>query len=188
MELKKREEIVKALECCQNHEGDNCHICPYHYTSDGFNHNCKEDMCTYAFALINELTVERDELKQHNDYLKVLIDNAFVKKLQDCNEISATKAVAEAEMWRRIALREKELIEENERLRDALNRTEKALIVLDKAHNELFTDTFRIEAEAKADTVRKMQEKIKAKSEYGTINISPWQLDQIAKELLEENK
>lgn len=44
------------------------------------------------------------------------------------------------------------------------------------------------EAEIKADTVRKMQEKIRAKSEYGTINISPWQLDQIAKEMLEENK
>lgn len=39
----------------------------------------------------------------------------------------------------------------------------------------------------KDDTVRKMQEKIRAKSEYGTINISPWQLDQIAKEVLEEN-
>lgn len=37
------------------------------------------------------------------------------------------------------------------------------------------------------DTVRKMQEKIRTKSEYGTINISPWQLDQIAKEMLEEN-
>jgi tellurite resistance-related uncharacterized protein len=40
----------------------------------------------------------------------------------------------------------------------------------------------------KADTVQKMQEKIKSKSEYGTINISSWQLEQIAKEVLEENK
>lgn len=40
----------------------------------------------------------------------------------------------------------------------------------------------------KADTVREIQEKIRAKSEYGTINISLWQLDQIAKEVLEENK
>ena len=38
----------------------------------------------------------------------------------------------------------------------------------------------------KADAVRKMQEKIRAKSEYGTINMSPWQLDQIAKEMLED--
>lgn len=43
-------------------------------------------------------------------------------------------------------------------------------------------------AEIKTDTVRKMQEKIRAKSEYGTINISTWQLDQIVKEMLEENK
>jgi hypothetical protein len=42
------------------------------------------------------------------------------------------------------------------------------------------------EAEIKAETVRKMQEKIRAKSEYGTINMSPWQLDQIAKEVLED--
>lgn len=35
-----------------------------------------------------------------------------------------------------------------------------------------------------ADTVRKMQEKILALSTYGTINISTWQLDQIAKEML----
>lgn len=40
----------------------------------------------------------------------------------------------------------------------------------------------------KADVVRKMQKKIRAKSEYGTINISHWQLDQIAQEVLEENK
>jgi uncharacterized protein (UPF0218 family) len=38
-----------------------------------------------------------------------------------------------------------------------------------------------------ADTVQKMQEKIRAKSEYGTINMSSWQLDQIVKEMLEEN-
>lgn len=37
-------------------------------------------------------------------------------------------------------------------------------------------------------TVRKMVDKIMAKSEYGMINISPWQLDQIAKEVLEEQK
>jgi hypothetical protein len=42
-------------------------------------------------------------------------------------------------------------------------------------------------AEIKADTVQKMRDKILAKSEYGTINMSPLQLDQIAKELLEEN-
>ena len=47
--------------------------------------------------------------------------------------------------------------------------------------------TEKLMLEIKADTVKKMQKKIIAKSEYGTINISPCQLDQIAKEMLEEN-
>ena len=47
--------------------------------------------------------------------------------------------------------------------------------------------TEKLILEIKADTVKKMQKKIRAKSEYGTINISSWQLDQIAKEMLEED-
>ena len=47
--------------------------------------------------------------------------------------------------------------------------------------------TEKLILETKADTVKKMQKKIRAKSEYGTINISSWQLDQIAKEMLEED-
>lgn len=67
MELKKREEVIKALECCINHEGDNCPDCPYHYTVDGFNQNCKEDMCTDALALIKELTEEIKDLEADYD-------------------------------------------------------------------------------------------------------------------------
>lgn len=65
----------------------------------------------------------------------------------------------------------KELTEENKRLKFY----ESGYALVNKAYEEL-----------KTDIVRKMQEKIMAKSEYGTINISPWQLDQIAKEVLEE--
>ena len=67
MELKKRECVIKALECCTNHEGDNCPDCPYHYTVDGFNHNCKEDMCEDALALIKELTEEIKDLEADYD-------------------------------------------------------------------------------------------------------------------------
>ena len=42
--------------------------------------------------------------------------------------------------------------------------------------------------QTKADTVKRMQDKILALSTYGTINISTWQLAQVAKEMLEENK
>ena len=67
MELKKREWIIKALECCINHEGDNCPDCPYHYTVNGFNHNCKEDMCADALFLIKELTEEIRDIEAEYD-------------------------------------------------------------------------------------------------------------------------
>lgn len=81
----------------------------------------------------------------------------------------------------------KELTDENERL-NKLREKE----LLDNAtvlgNYCRMINAIRKEADqTKAETVRKMQEKISAKSEYGTINISPWQLDQIAKEMLEEN-
>lgn len=84
----------------------------------------------------------------------------------------------------------RELTEENERLRDELDRTEKALIVTDKAHNALFTESFRIEAEARAATVRKMQERLKEGLEHYPQRCGDCfkeKVDQIAKEMLEEN-
>lgn len=66
----------------------------------------------------------------------------------------------------------KELADERDRCLEALS--------------ELADNIGLLKDKAIADTVRKMQEKILAKSEYGTINISSWQLDQIVKELLEE--
>lgn len=77
-----------------------------------------------------------------------------------------------------------ELVKENERLQDLIKEVQQ--------YNEAWVgDNGKLRKEMKTlrdDTVRKMQEKIRAKSEYGTINMSPWQLDQIAKELLEDNK
>lgn len=77
----------------------------------------------------------------------------------------------------------KELTEENEKLNERLDREAKCQYDLATKIVDLRDDVKYI----KADTVHKMQEKIRAKSEYGTINISPWQLDQITKEILEEN-
>ena len=79
------------------------------------------------------------------------------------------------------------LTDENERLRAEIDRTEKALIACDKAHNALFTDTFRIEAEAKYDTVRKMHSEIKDRCIKGGIYPAfvASTIDQIAKEISE---
>ena len=68
-----------------------------------------------------------------------------------------------------------ELIEEADRHKKRADR-----------HFENLKSVLDERSDIEADTVRKMQEKIRAKSEYGTINISLWQLDQIAKEMLEE--
>lgn len=70
----------------------------------------------------------------------------------------------------------KKLTEENEFHRKTISKN--AQIALNVTVDEI--------EKTKADTVRKMQEKLRAKSEYGTINISLWQLDQIAKEMLED--
>ena len=69
----------------------------------------------------------------------------------------------------------KELTAENEKLNKLLEHCEDDGEYWEGKYNN-----------AVADTVQKMQRKIMAKSEYGTINISPWQLDQIAKEMLED--
>lgn len=87
--------------------------CENGYKGTNFLDRCK---LHDAEEKVEKLTVERDGLKQHNAYLKGLIDNAFCEKLKGFDELSAARACVEAEMWQRIALREKELTEENERL------------------------------------------------------------------------
>ena len=42
----------------------------------------------------------------------------------------------------------------------------------------------------RAEAIKEFAERLKAKSEYGTINVSPWQIDNLVKEMtntLEEN-
>ena len=77
----------------------------------------------------------------------------------------------------------KEIFEEIDNMPHHLMNSPYALALI-KEINRL---TEKLMLEIKADTVKKMQKKIIAKSEYGTINISPCQLNQIAKEMLEEN-
>ena len=76
----------------------------------------------------------------------------------------------------------KELTEENKKLNERLDREAKCQYDLATKIVNLRDDIKYV----KEETIQKMQKKILAKSEYGTINISPWQLDQIAKEVLEE--
>jgi hypothetical protein len=185
-----REEIIKALECHAN--GCKCGKCPMSKRTKE-HHSCWTELSQGALALINELTTERDGLKNHNDYLQGLVDNAFIDKIKDFNSPSAAKAVAEAEMWQRIALREKELVEENERLHIELLAMRCAAnsykTHCEKLSEEILNAFERGQKQAQVDTVRKMHQEIKdrAFNPNNKFDFIYDEIGQIAKEFLEEN-
>lgn len=66
MELK-RDEIIKALECCQiRHIEKNCDECYYHRWLEP---TCRGVLCEDALALIKELTEENERLRTRNEAL-----------------------------------------------------------------------------------------------------------------------
>ena len=138
-----------------------------------------------ALSLIKELTEERKDfeiraLRAENEAAKYKDRYETEKQAHEMlsesyDHLEKTKDDLLAERSR--------LTEENERLRDKLERTDRALIVMDKAHNKLFTESFKIEA----DTVRKMQDRFN--KVFGGMDATQVLLrrtfDQIAKEMLE---
>lgn len=69
-----REQIIKALECC-NDEGD-CSVCPYERARFVDELECTEELHADALALIKKLTIELDAMrgaansyKMHNERL-----------------------------------------------------------------------------------------------------------------------
>lgn len=120
---------------------------------------------------IKKLTEERDIFKTRADNLQAFI-RSWDKKEQIGYEPTAARAAAEAEMWQRIALEHKRLTDENEKI--------------GIENFELICELSRI----KADTVRKMQERLHARfgtdsnRVYSNYNIHRY-IDQIAKEMVE---
>ena len=171
MELN-REQIIKALECCAVW-GD-CQEC--HYA--GVPYKSRTDCCTYnstrdALALIKELTEEAQTYKRHHDIMDC--ECARLEKMND------------------------DLTKENERLR---NKITCQVIIPDEKMEEIKNECLsRVELDIKAiqtDTVRKMQERLKAKvnadldrcyalglSVAGPFSLFIDEIDQIAKEMLE---
>ena len=77
MTLKEREQIIKALECCENTKYDlQCNECPLRKTM-----NCNHVLNRSALALIKKLTEENEYLKQQNEIYETLN-----KKLEDTCE------------------------------------------------------------------------------------------------------
>lgn len=146
MELN-REQIIKALHCCKWDDVSMCKQCPYYKPSDS-NSTCISEMSIDALALIYELIAE-------NKLINVELGNANSEIL-------------------RLIEREKELTEENERLRDTICSQ--------------YGNCGHALKKAKADTVKKMQERIKAEKfhhkNFGDL-VYMADIDRIAKEMLE---
>jgi hypothetical protein len=136
MELN-REQIIKALEFCAEHEY--CASCPCDNECIGM-----ESLMLDALALIKELTEELDDAKRDT-----------IPKLKRSLE-RANAMGAEAD--RMVA----ELTEENERLRAACDKDISIVRVCrGSGKTEHLREVARIRMDAvKADTVRKMQELI----------------------------
>lgn len=72
---------------------------------------------------------------------------------------------------------------------DLINR-QKAEIERLKNRDMQIEVSKKLEAEIKTEAYKEFAEMLRAKSEYGTINVSPWQLDSLVNEMknkLEEN-
>ena len=164
-----RDNIIKALEYCTG--GGSCNKCPYDDNPRLSFEGCLSSKMSDALSLIKELTAENKQFRYEQ------------KKLIDENErlhASCTELTRKCES----------LNEENERLTSNLVEQSAENIILSRRIG------FDIGA-IRADTVRKMQEIISANYAVSTVHyvkdeaptttyqLTNWQLDQIAKEMLE---
>lgn len=194
-----REQIIKALECCTsgiNHKGDiPCLDCPYDEcnivggTSERqITGTCQSWLKKDAHSLIKELT-EENERPAKAKYIFATVDY--------CSDDLA-KALDENKM----------LTEENERLRKRNITLEQKFVILEREEVPVLTLKFvehddpvgkpvecGLRCKCQADTVRKMQEQIKAEIDRfdkrgGSAFINKalvfWFVDQITKEMLED--
>ena len=190
----KRDLIIKALECCTSSDKSaDCPIgCPF-----GDINSCEESLMYHALSLIKELTEEVASWKA--------IAEGYQKQFEDCAEDRA-RLTEENERLRvenvyglsatKLAKKVEELSVENEKLIDELAKSYNALdesmnfycsFTQSKVSNCPIDDEV---AKAKADTVRKMQERLNETKfkMLGYEIIYAENIDQIAKEMLEGEK
>lgn len=206
-----REEIIKALECHASGKLVECERCPLD-KAHLFNATCVQVMCENALALIKELTEDnekfryehgklieqRDTFREYAYNMQKYVENIRHKE-EDGYEPSAARYAAEMDMWSVVALEKKKLIEENERLEKELAKSYDALdeqmnfycsFTQSKIQNCPIDDEV---AKVKADTVRKIQDRLAMhfgtytdKTEVKVVDVFKL-VGQIAEDMLEEN-
>ena len=155
------EQIKKALECCKTPLASDCENCSYtgKRLEDGVYEGCVNCLVGDALALIT------------SQEQRIGAQDMTISELRK----RAEKAEHDAD---RYAQRIKELTEENERLSASLTST-----------TEAYEFVNGIVLKSRADTVRKMQERLKAEKfthkNFGEL-VYVEDIDQIAKEMVGE--
>ena len=176
MELN-RDQIIKALECWAS--GNPCEgsCCPLFEISPD---TCDRWIGRNALALIKELTEDVERVSKQCGEIIIECDERDAERLK---EVADWKAIAEGyqKQFEDCAEDRAKLTEENERLHASCTELEQ---VCKKWQGQL-----NIECEyTRADTVRKMQERLKAQKfthkNFGEL-VYVEDIDQIAKEMVE---
>ena len=163
MELK-RDEIIKALECCKTTTPEDCIECPYRNKGNSLYTGCVNTLVKDTLSLINELTAKTEA------------QDIVITELRKCLD----KANHDAD---RYARKIKELTEENERLIDECGNQS----TLWRQHFESIYETAK--DTLKADTVREMRKEIEARCIKGGIYPAfvKSTINQIAEEMIGGN-
>ena len=175
----KREQIIKALECCYGKE--RCSDCPF-YMGEGI--TCNIGLGYYAYSLIKELTEERKDfeiraLRAENQagiyqdrYETAKVDN---ERLTEENE----RLRVQNEKWQTVALKQEDIMQTIAQEKQAY-------------YDELLTirdDTVReFQAKITADYAVSKVHYVKDEAPIITYQLTNLQLDQIAKEILNKTE
>jgi chromosome segregation ATPase len=188
MELN-REQIIKAYEHCDT--TTNCKGCPYEHNHKGGVTKCPIN--TDVRFLLKELTEDNERLRAEVSVKRKLLDKAEVRIAcveEENNQLKADICNAHMNL--------EHITEDNEAQYQTINNLLKTIEDVQGVKSEY--ETFiggmksqidKIKAEVTADTVRKMQERLKSllKTDYinGTREHALSVIDQIEKEMLEDN-
>ena len=182
MELN-REQIIKALECCIKTQCENCcNLGSWHEQW-----NCMTDLMKKALSLINQLESDNAKLAEANaiqTITAVEINKQVQRLTEEVNDLKEDKELYSV-FCEDYKGQIKKLAEENERLRaDVAKEFTCVFGTPHKVSDCPITDEI---AKAKADTVRKMQERLNKECliDRGYEVLLEGTIDQIAKEMVE---
>ena len=195
-----REQIIKALECCflsNEHQEEECDRCPFEECPHTI---CQNLLAYHSLSLIKELTEERKDFE-----IRALRAEKEATKYKDRYETEKQAREQLSESYDHLEKTKDELLAERSRLTEENERLKNSItfqvVMPDEKMEKIKAESLkRVELDVKecrADTVKKMQERLKAEfndcCRYVSGNreyfiVGEELVDRIAKEMLEEEK